>query len=144
MNVVEAAESISTGVLFLMLPVFYIVAGVCLIRSAVDALRQNAIFVASLFVGVPYMHYAFSRADITHLALGIHPFLMGLISLPFVFKHAYKRLIGWGLLAVVFVMSCFSAGMSSPYYQKADAPEGSFVKIDYMGTVSGYLDIVLI
>ncbi len=130
MNVVEAAESISTGVLFLMLPAFYIVAGVCLIRSGIDALRQNAIFAASLFVGIPYVHYAFSRADINHLALGIHPFLMGLISLPFVFKHAYKRLIGWGLLAVVFVMSCFSVGMSSPYYQKADAPEGSFKKTD--------------
>ena len=133
MNVIEAAESISTGVLFLMLPAFYIVAGVFLIRSGIDALRQKAILIAALFVGVPYVHYAFSRADLSHLALGIHPFLMGLISLPFVLKHRYRRVIGGGFLSLVFVMSFFSVVMYSPFYLKASASEGAFVKVDIRG-----------
>jgi len=133
MNFIEIAGRISTGVLFMLLPLFYLTTALGLIGHKRDALRQKAILIAALFVGVPYVHYAFSRADLSHLALGIHPFLMGVISLPFLFKHRYRRVIGGGVLSLVFVMSFFSVVMCSPFYLKASASEGAFVKVDIHG-----------
>jgi hypothetical protein len=48
-----------------------------LIRSSWRGERLFAPFVASVVLGFPYAHYAFSRADIYHLALGIFPLLVG-------------------------------------------------------------------
>ncbi|RLB75641.1 MAG: hypothetical protein DRH24_19285 [Deltaproteobacteria bacterium] len=133
MNFMEGAGRISTGLLFILLPLFYLLTALDLIWPERDALRQKAILIAALFVGLPYVHYAFSRADISHLALGIHPFLVGMISLPFVLKPAYKRVIGGGFLSLVFVMSFFSVVVCSPFYLKASASEGAFVKVDILG-----------
>lgn len=55
---------------------------------------------AASFVGVFYLHYAFSRADATHLSFAIPPFLMGVIGVP---TRALARrvvLAGLALLAL--------------------------------------------
>ena len=133
MNVTEGSAWISTGVLFMILPLFYLLGGLSLIWLKRNALRQKAILISSLFVGVPYAHYAFSRADLSHLALGIFPFLMGVISLPFLLRHRVGKMISGVFLALVFVLSCFSVVVSSPCYQKAVASGGDFVKVDLRG-----------
>jgi len=133
MSLTEAVAGISTGLLFVMLPLLYVLGGLAMIWTKGDALRKRAVLVAALFVGAPYVHYAFSRADISHLALGIPPFLIGVISLPFVCKYPYRRVIGGGLVALVLVLSYFSVVTSSPYGQKTKAAKGEFVKTDIHG-----------
>ena len=132
-DIMGASKSISTGVFFLMLPAFYVLAGVYLICSKYDFSKKLTPLVASVFVGAAYMHYAFSRADVSHLALGIHPLLIGLLSLPFLLRATYKRIIGAALVSVVFIMSYFSVVTASPYYIKVTAPEGRFVKVEVHG-----------
>jgi hypothetical protein len=52
-----------------------------LARLAVKKVQPLPTFVASVILALPYAHYAFSRADINHLALGIFPLLIGLLGL---------------------------------------------------------------
>ncbi len=130
MNKINVAKSVSNGMFFVLLPVFFGLSGVSFLWSKPDALKQNAPFVASVFVGVAYMHHAFARADISHLAQAIHPLLIGVFSLPLICKQLYKKTLSFGLLIIVAIMSYFSIFMVSPYYDKLTAPTGSYVKID--------------
>ena len=72
-----AAAEVLTGLLFIAIVVF----GVCSLLWIVrQALRQKPVvpeFVASAALALPYSHYAFSRADVGHLAHSIFPFLIG-------------------------------------------------------------------
>jgi hypothetical protein len=76
-----AAADVLTGVFFIMVLAF----GVCSILWVIrQVLRQRPVppeFVASSVLALPYVHYAFSRADVGHLAQGIFPFLIGLFVL---------------------------------------------------------------
>jgi hypothetical protein len=84
-----------TGLLFIAIMVF----GVCSLLWIVrQALRQKPVppeFVASSVLALPYAQYAFSRADVGHLAQGIFPFLIGV----FVVLKDWPRKSRW-ILAI--------------------------------------------
>lgn len=77
----EAAADVLIGVFFIAMPAF----AVCgILWGMRQAWRQRPVppeFVASSVLALPYAHYAFSRADVGHLAQGIFPFLIGLFVL---------------------------------------------------------------
>ncbi len=131
LSFLESAKLASVGVLFLLLPVFYISAGATLLASPRETLRSRALLVASAFIGVMYMHHAFSRADIVHLASSIHPVLIGLIALPYTF--AVRRAVAVALFGALFVISYYSVGTASPYFRKASAPTGAYVHANIGG-----------
>lgn len=72
---------------------------------------SQKVFVAAVAVGIPYAHYAFSRADEAHLALGIFPVLLGLLSLGGSMIGLRPLLVGFALLAT----SLLTIGGSQPY-----------------------------
>lgn len=74
---VEAARGVATGLLFVAILVFG-VGGLAWL--AWQAFRRRPVapeLAAALAMALPYGHYAFSRADTTHLAQGIFPLLVG-------------------------------------------------------------------
>lgn len=63
----------------------------------------HVLLLCASFAGITYAHYAYSRADLTHLALSIAPLLLLLLSLSARFAHAIFMsivLIGFSILAL--------------------------------------------
>jgi len=86
-------------------------------------LRRKHLLAASTFVSITYIHHAFSRADIEHLAAAIHPLLIGLISLPSSFQVDFKKRLRICLLFATFTATLFSVGSQSLLSQRAATPE---------------------
>lgn len=84
-------QALSIGMFFVLLPVFHAFALLSLVLSPRENVRTKTLLTASTAVGVMYVHYAFSRADLTHLAGSIHPLLIGLIALPCSVNRGAKR-----------------------------------------------------
>lgn len=53
----------------------------------------SPVLVASVFLALPYAHFAYSRADVSHLAQGIFPFLIGSLNLLARQPQKTKRLL---------------------------------------------------
>lgn len=107
----EAIHLLLIGSLFLLMPLFYIVGFSRLLIKNSDQLKQNAVLVAATLVGVFYAHYAFSRADLTHLALGMQPLLLGLMAIPAMLNFSSRK-----ALAVLGTYTLLSAGQFSPFF----------------------------
>lgn len=113
-----AIHKFVVGMTFVGMPVLYLAGAILLLREGrVKAIQRNSVFVASVAVGFVYMHYAFARADVGHLAHAIFPFLFALLSFP-----SLNRLHrGWTAHAVpllLLLFSLFAAGMTSPLYSR--------------------------
>lgn len=72
---------VTQGAFFVFIVVFGILGIVYVLRQRLQNNSVSPILVASVFLSFPYAHYTFSRADLTHLAFGITPFLMGIFAL---------------------------------------------------------------
>ena len=112
----QSRYSFSTSVLFLIFPLF--VFGTLTYLLLVDgrALKGKELLTASAFVSLPFMHYAFSRADLEHLSGCIPPLLIGLMSLPQLFPFQCRKLLTLVWLPVISIASSWGAAKHSPYY----------------------------
>jgi hypothetical protein len=90
------------GVFFLATLVFGVVALIQVVWSRWQRTPVVPAFAASAFLALPYAHYAFSRADFYHLALGIFPLLVGCFALALTQPVARTR---WGIAGALLVAS---------------------------------------
>jgi len=137
MGSLRSIYTFSVGIFFILLPLVHVFNIISLFVCKKDFLKKSSLLAASTFVGVMYMHYAFSRADIGHLALGIAPFLIALFTLPHSFNFARKKILCTILLTGLFIMTFLSSGAKSEYCRKAiggsGGGEGVFIKSDVAG-----------
>jgi hypothetical protein len=88
-----AAADVLMGIFFIAILAFGVLGVLWIVRQA---LRQRPVapeFVACSVLALPYAHFAFSRADIGHLAQGIFPLLIAV----FVLLKDLPRDARWGL-----------------------------------------------
>jgi len=122
------------GLLFLATPIVYLL---CLVRlpfiKKVD-IKRNALLTASLFTGIFYMHYAFSRADIYHLASSIHPFFLALAALVCLMKRGWiKKVLIVSTALFLALASIFTIIPAKPFIKKNITYRGSFVEYPIRG-----------
>ncbi len=88
-----AAINVLTGVFFITILAFATLSPVWVFRQALLKKPVAPEFVAAAMLALPYAHYAFSRADLFHLSLGIFPFLVGM----FLLLQDWPRRMRWTL-----------------------------------------------
>ncbi|MDI6797527.1 MAG: hypothetical protein QMD09_11300, partial [Desulfatibacillaceae bacterium] len=122
---VANAASATTGLVFLLAPLFY---GAVLLKTLLlkkDFLLSNPLPVACACVGIVYLHHAFARADLEHLAQAIAPFLIGVAAAPAAFGPAYLRrkalFAAWALLVPATIL-CVAWAQPAALRLRADAP----------------------
>jgi hypothetical protein len=114
------ARQLLLGLFLVALPVGYIIAIALCIAMPAQKVRDHALFTACAFVGLLYLHHAFSRADFNHLAQSIHPFTLGIMAAPLWFgEHTRFRL---PILGVLLTSGLLVVGRSMAIYQHLISP----------------------
>jgi hypothetical protein len=105
----KAVADVLTGIFFVALLAFGVSSFAWIIHRALQRRAVAPELVASSALVLPYAHYAFSRADVTHLALSIFPLLIGV----FVLLRDCK---GWGRWLVALAITGASLLIALPLH----------------------------
>jgi hypothetical protein len=108
------------GIFLIALPLGYLAAITVSLFMRSQMINDHALFIACAFVGLFYLHHAFSRADVSHLAQVIHPFLLGALAL-LGFLGAGKS-YHWAVIVVLIAAALFIVGRQMPIYQRITSP----------------------
>ncbi|TAM52613.1 MAG: hypothetical protein EPN57_14425 [Paraburkholderia sp.] len=98
------------GVLFLWIIAFPMAGLVCAAINLRSRAWTRPEFVAALLVSVPYAHYAYSRADVDHMAVSITPVLVGC----FIALARSSAPLRYLLAAALLAISILVVGPSHP------------------------------
>ena len=109
----QSVRGVLTGLFILGLLVFGVTTiAVASIRRATRR-PVSPVLVACGFLSLPYAHYAFSRADVGHLARGIYPLLIGCFAL----LASARPLFRWSLSLALYIASFWVIYVFHPDWQ---------------------------
>lgn len=77
----EALRAVLVGLFFVGTLVFGVLSVLWVVRQRWLSRPISPVLVAASLLALPYAHYAFSRADVGHLAQGIFPLLVGCLAI---------------------------------------------------------------
>lgn len=100
-SLVEAVRRVLIGTLFLALLLFAIGGLVWAFSKRGRSTTAKPALIAAICMTLPYAHFAFSRADVSHLSKGIFPFLLAILVLI----AAARPVIKWASMGAVLVVS---------------------------------------
>lgn len=95
------------GLFFMSLPLFGVIGLLWGFVRRFQGRPVDPVLMAAILMALPYAHYAYSRADIGHLALGIFPFLIGMLVMA-VRSTARTGAVATLLLAVTSICLMFN------------------------------------
>jgi hypothetical protein len=130
----ENLVALAVGVGFLTLAAFCILGALSVVFLSGHKVRENALFVSSVFSALTFGHHAFARADYEHLAHVIPPLLLGFVAvlsalvspgvarsrIPFIARYA-SAAIAIVLLALVTFIATLPYNFPVQYYEKLGA-----------------------
>ena len=108
------------GILFVALPVFYTVTLCSCLFLRSQSLKEHALFVACVPIGLFYMHHAFSRPDLSHVVQSIHPFTLATAAVPGFFSE--RKRYPFAIIAVWIGLGLFALA-TQPVFQRWNSPE---------------------
>jgi hypothetical protein len=127
LNVQSASEirQFVSGVCLVLLLVFGVIGSLVVMLSKRFRKRTHPVLAASFFMAVSYAHHALSRADMSHLAQGIFPLLLGGF-----FWLSRKPRVQRGLLgSIVLIVSLFLMLPVQPGWQGRTGSDWSSQKV---------------
>lgn len=107
---IETGRRLLVGALFVCLPLSGGAAIVWLIMRKNRSWLLPGSFVSAAFLTIPYAHYAYSRADVGHLAQGLFPFLIGSLTL----LSTQSKRLKWTLTIVLAGASFWATSAYQP------------------------------
>jgi hypothetical protein len=104
------------GMFLIVLPLGYLAAIALSFSMQSETLTEHALFIACALTGLFYLHHAFARADVSHLAQVIHPFTLAALSLPLALRE--QKPYRWGVIVALTVAALLTVGRLTPLYQR--------------------------
>ena len=111
-----AATQFLLGVFLVALPLSYLVVITTSVAMPSGWIRDHAVSIGCAFIGLFYLHHTFSRADYSHLAQAIHPFIFLVLSLPVAFGES--KSYRWSAVAALLAIGIVTVGRQTPRYQR--------------------------
>ncbi len=127
MPIHDAVGAVLVGLFFVAVAGFGTLSAPWITWQAFRRVKVSSALVAASFMGLPYAHYAYSRADPGHLAQGIFPFLIG--SLALLAPQSAK--LKWPLTLGLCFASLWVMQMHQPGWQCA--LDGQCVEVKISG-----------
>lgn len=109
----EAVRQVFVGLFFIATLLFGVLAVLWCFRQRLKRNSVQPAFVAAAFLALPYAHFAFSRADMGHLAQGVFPLLVG--SFVLIYRTATKG--KWPLAVGLCLISLWTTCTAHPGWQ---------------------------
>jgi hypothetical protein len=109
----EAIRVVLVGLFFIATVVFGMLSIVWVVWKKYQNKQVSPALVAASFLALPYAHYAYSRADVGHLAQGIFPLLVGCLVL----LAAQNAKIKWPLALMLCTASLWVSHVFHPGWQ---------------------------
>jgi hypothetical protein len=131
---VDAVAMGSVSLLFVLVPLAYVAAGVYLLFLRPARLADRAPLVGAVFVGAAYLHLMFSRPDTAHLAQAIPPFVVLAFALSTPVDRNAVRWPGAALAAVLVALSIYPALQRNPLGDYLRAAPGDYVRVETGGS----------
>ena len=110
----EVINRAAIGVLYLVLPAFYLFALVRLFLRRTSNLHP--VFIASVFLGVVYLHYTFERPQLYYVAWTIPPFILGLLSVPGLFASQLRKKLHIAIWIILAALTISALEMAQENY----------------------------
>jgi len=109
----DAIRALLVGLTFVAVLAFGWLGAIWALAQRFKRRRLPPVFISAVFLAIPYAHYAFSRADIGHLAQGIFPMLVGF----FVIVSTLDGKVKWVLSAALCATSLWIMSVQHPGWQ---------------------------
>ena len=107
-SIIEAIQGVLVGLFFIGAVVFGMLSIAWVVWQKFHGKTVSPVLVAVAFLALPYAHYAYSRADVGHLAQGIFPLLVGcltmLAALPPKIKWPFSLMLCCASLGVMHAL----------------------------------------
>ena len=129
----EAIRGVLVGLLFIAIVIFGMLSITWVVWQKYQKKQVSPTLVATSFLALPYAHFAYSRADVSHLAQGIFPLLVGCLAL----LATQPARVKWPLVlllcvASLWVMQAFQPGWQCGSGKQCEDIEisGTHLKVD--------------
>ncbi len=115
-NSLAGVSQFLLGILLIALPLGYLTAIVMSLVMRSQAIQNHALLIGCAFVGLFYLHHAFSRPDLSHFAQVIHPFTLGILA--FISFFGARQFYHWTATVLLIAIGAFTVCRQTPTYQR--------------------------